>query len=155
MPETFRAGARVTHQQKDCRTLVRIVDVAEVLRITYPIVAPMAHTRGRSPDTWALFVESVSSPIMLLATPMFPLSKPAIHRLSERSARSNCGDNHQVPHYEAGEGFGQTETDHGYYKSGHTLERNISRHKQRLQSCGHLPSSAPASGQCDLKGGST
>ena len=60
-------------------------------RVTYPIVAPTAHAIGMSPDTWALFVESVSSAIMLLATPMFPLRKPAIHRLSERSATIEVG----------------------------------------------------------------
>ena len=55
-------------------------------RVTYPIVTPTAHTRGKSPDAWALFVESVSSPTIPLTTPMFPLSKPAMQRLLEGSA---------------------------------------------------------------------
>ena len=42
---------------------------------------PVAQTRGMSPDTWALFVESVTSAIILLMTPMFPSSKPAMQRL--------------------------------------------------------------------------
>jgi hypothetical protein len=54
--------------------------------VTYPIVTPTAHTRGRSPNTWAWFVESVSSPTMLLTTAMFPLNNPATHRLAKRSA---------------------------------------------------------------------
>ena len=53
--------------------------------VTYPIVTPTAHTRGMSPDTWARFVVSVSSVIMLLTTPMLPLSKPATQRLVGRS----------------------------------------------------------------------
>jgi hypothetical protein len=60
-------------------------------RVAYPIVTPTAQMRGMSPDAWALFVESVSSPIMLLTTPMFPLSKPAMQRLSEGLAMVGSG----------------------------------------------------------------
>ena len=60
-------------------------------RTPYPIVTPRAHARGNNPDTRALFVESVSSPNMLLATPTFPLSRPAKHRLSEGSAMAELG----------------------------------------------------------------
>ena len=50
-------------------------------RVTHPIVPPTPHTSGMSADAWARFVESVSSPIMVFPTPMFPLSKPAMQRL--------------------------------------------------------------------------
>ena len=79
-PGTFRVGVEVTRLLKDCPALVRIVHSADV-GLTYPIVTPIPHTRGASPDTWALFVESVVSPIIFLTTPMFPLSKPATQRL--------------------------------------------------------------------------
>ena len=60
-------------------------------RIPYPIVEPRARIRGNNPDTRAMFVESVSSPIMLLATAAFPFSRPAKHRLLERSAMTKLG----------------------------------------------------------------
>ena len=60
-PGTFRVGVEVTRLLKDCRTLVRIAHSADV-GLTYPIVTPIPHTRGASPDTWALFVEYVVSP---------------------------------------------------------------------------------------------
>lgn len=80
----FRAGVRVTRLQKDYRTLVRIAHVSDVGYV--PNRGPTAHTRGGNADTCALFVESMSSPIVLLPTPTFPLSKPAMQWLMEGSA---------------------------------------------------------------------
>ena len=81
--------AKVTLLIKGCYIPVRIVHILTE-GDTHPIVAPTAHTSGMSPEAWALFVESVSSPIMLLVTPMFPLSRPAMQRLLEGSATVDC-----------------------------------------------------------------
>lgn len=44
----------------------------------YQAVTSSAHTRGKSPDTRALFAESVSSPAMVLTAPVFPWKNPMI-----------------------------------------------------------------------------
>lgn len=52
----------------------------------YSIATPSAHTRGKSPDAWALFEESVGPPTMRLTASVFPLKKATIQRLSQISA---------------------------------------------------------------------
>ena len=54
---------------------------------THPIVAPVLHGKGCHANARATFVSSVSSPMMLLMTPMLPLSAPLRERETTRPAK--------------------------------------------------------------------
>lgn len=65
------------------------------------MLAPAHHTMGMSEKPCAMLDASVSSPIMLFMTPVFPLSIPARHRLcaggggvSKQSGDAQSGGGH-------------------------------------------------------------
>lgn len=47
----------------------------------HPKVEPISHPIGMKANAWAIFVASVSSPIMLFTAPTLPFNKPHIQRL--------------------------------------------------------------------------